>query len=266
MQTRSAIALGTLILLIGLIYFGRLLPDGSAESSARHPHQDVACRQCHAYFKTAVQEAEPRGRSQDCLGCHREAAEKSRLFHSDLAENCGKCHLFHAPELLLISDDTLSLSFAQTATQLCRDCHSDGTRPAISLGHRDAARLIHSQRDLAFAEQPSQFCLSCHDADRRNAVVDFAGGGLPRFHVSASHAFGIPLVAGFRKPSSSLKINSDIPEFLVLIDGNIECQTCHSLVSENEFLLARQISDGMCTDCHDMARVSGDSPILTVKP
>ncbi len=248
------------------MYFGRLLPDGSADSTARHPHQDLACRQCHAYSEIAEREAQPRGQSQECLGCHREVAEKSRLFHSDLTENCSGCHLFHAPKLIIVRGDTLSLTFAQTAGQVCLDCHKSGTRPTVSPGHREAAKLIHSQRNLAFAEEPSQFCLSCHDADRRGEVAGTTMGNLPRFHVSASHAFGIPLVAGFRKPSSTLKINSDIPESLVLIDGNIECHTCHSLVSNSEFLLSRQIADGMCTDCHDMGRVSKSSPIVTLKP
>jgi len=248
------------------MYFGRLLPDGSAGSTAGHPHQDVACSQCHTYSKGADHETLPNGQPQDCLSCHQEVTEKSRLFHSDLTENCSGCHRFHTPELMTVRGDTLSLPFAQTAIQVCRDCHRDGMLPAVSPGHLDAARLIHSQRDLDFAEEPSKFCLSCHDADRGLSVIVSAASGPPRFHVSASHAFGIPLVAGFRKPSSTLKINSDIPEFLVLIDGNIECQTCHSLVSNTEFLLVRQIADGMCTDCHDMGRVSGDSPILTVKP
>lgn len=248
------------------MYFGRLLPDGSADSTARHPHRDIACRPCHAYSKTVDRTAEPRGRPQNCLGCHREVTEESRLFHSDLTENCGGCHLFHAPELLIVREDTLSLPLARAAGQVCQDCHVAGTSPPVSPGHRGAAKLIHSQRNSAFAEEPSHFCLSCHNADRRGEVEGTILSSLPRFHVSASHAFGIPLVAGFRKPSSTLKINSDIPDSLVLIEGNIECQTCHSLVSQTEFLLSRQIADGMCTVCHDMGQVSGDSPIFTVSP
>lgn len=58
--------------------------------------------------------------------------------------------------------------------------------------------------------------------------------------------------SGYRKPHSTLRIQDEIPPQITLLDGKIECFTCHSLVSRHDFELVQTIQDGLCLSCHDM--------------
>jgi len=78
MQTRSGIALGTLVLLIGLMYFGRLLPDGSAGLESAHPHDSVECQNCHSFGSKAAESGMSQPSSQSCLSCHVEFVAQDR--------------------------------------------------------------------------------------------------------------------------------------------------------------------------------------------
>lgn len=268
MQTRSGIALGTLLLLLGLMYFGRLLPDGSAGLESAHPHDGVECQNCHSFGSKAVGSGMSQPSSQSCLSCHSPADRADSPFHSTrVVGECASCHSFHKPELIIAAKDTMSMDFAFQAEALCMDCHEpSGLRPEVSAGHRQAAVLIHSQRTLAMAKAPSEFCLTCHAAERTATLGNENSKSAPRFHVSASHVFGQTMVPGVSRPGSAFRIQNNIPAHLLIFDGKIECQTCHSMISENGYLLSQTTEDGLCGSCH--IRNSSDKSTLefTLKP
>ena len=267
MQSRSAIALATLIVVLGVMYFGRLLPEGKAGSDLTHAHSDIECQTCHSFGQTFGDAGSLEVDAKNCFDCHRDRKSENAWFHSNARSvDCTHCHSFHKPELLTVQSDTMTLEFALRVETMCEDCHRDGSvSPSVSQGHLAAARLIHSQRTLEFAEAPSQFCLACHDASKSSPEVAKLGVSAPRFHVSATHVFGETLVPGDAKQGSMFKIQDVIPSDLLLIDGKIECQTCHSLVSGNGYLLSQKIDDGLCTQCHDMQRGSGQTGVFSFK-
>lgn len=267
MQTRSAIALGTLALMVGLIYFGEFLPNGRADLLAEHPHEGIACQTCHRMDQRPGDSTDSNARTQGCVECHASALESGSLFHKvGETRDCGNCHSFHKPELVIAAQDTMLMAFAEKAELLCKDCHTQsGTMPEVSPGHREAAALIHSQRTERFVESPSEYCLSCHDASRSRRSELVSTMSAPRFHIGASHVFGQILVAGSGKPGSVLRIQDELPQHLVLINGKTECQTCHSMKSKYDYQLSQRIEDGLCTSCHDMQRKLGPSPIFTSK-
>lgn len=265
MQTRSAVALGTLALMVGLIYFGRFLPNGRAGLLAEHPHESVTCQSCHNFTQSRADSLNLDLKTETCTDCHSGLLEADSPFHlMDGKRDCGRCHSFHKPEQLKAAQDTMSLEFAVRAKLLCLDCHGqNGLTPEVSPGHRVAASIIHSQETELFVESPSEFCLACHDASR-SQISRFASSlSAPRFHVRASHVFGQELIPGSGKPGSVLRIQDELPQHLVLINGRTECQTCHSMKSKHDYLLSQRIEDGLCTSCHDMQRESEPLPILT---
>lgn len=252
MQTRSGIALGTLLLLLGLMYFGRFLPEGSAGLESEHPHTEVDCQSCHSFGSKAEAGSGLIADDQNCQSCHFSVVDSNSPFHNNAAtRRCTDCHSFHEPEFVIAAGDTLTIEFAEKAEALCADCHkADGLLPEVSPGHREAARLIHSQRSLTMAEAPSEYCLACHTKEQGSQIANENSRQAPRFHVSASHVFGRSMIAGSQQFGSAFRIQDEIPSHLVLIDGKIECQTCHSMISDEDYLLSQSIEDGLCGGCH----------------
>ena len=174
MQTRSGVALGTLLLLLGLMYFGRFLPEGSASLESEHPHKAVQCQTCHSFGSKAGGNTDISSDNEECRTCHFSAVSSHSAFHGgSTSRQCADCHSFHKPELIMAAGDTMTLEFAGKANELCADCHKeDGLIPEVSAGHREAARLIHSQRLLSMAEAPSDYCLACHSYERSGRLAN----------------------------------------------------------------------------------------------
>ncbi len=244
------------MIVLAVMYFGDGLSVGRASNSQDHPHAREACSKCHSVNAAARSFSGPRLQNARCESCHsidEDAGFGSDLFHQDRGQDCVACHSFHRPELVSAGGDTMLLEFAQAAAPLCETCHSHaGLRPEVSPGHFEASHLIHSQRSSIFTENPSDFCMTCHNADRATPDGSQFAEHASRFHAEASHAFGVSMESGYRKPHSTLKIQDEIPPQITLIDGKIECFTCHSLVSRHEFELVQTIQDGLCVSCHDM--------------
>lgn len=268
MQVRSSIALGTLLLLLGLMYFGRFLPEGSASLESGHPHDKVECQNCHSLGAKFGENGDSKLDSQNCSSCHFSSMDSHSPFHSSSStKQCANCHSFHKPELVIAAGDTMLLEFAEKAQPMCADCHKeDGPLPEVSPGHREAAKLIHSQRSTGMSEAPSEYCLACHSKESTAGFARENTKPAPRFHVSASHVFGQSLVTGSNQFGSAFRILDEIPSHLVLIDGKIECQSCHSMISDNDYLLSQTIEDGLCGGCHQR---NGDNQMaleLSAKP
>lgn len=262
MQVRSGIALGTLLLLLGLMYFGRFLPEGSAGLEIEHPHTKVECQTCHTFGSKADTSGSLLTDNQNCQSCHFSTLDSHSPFHSSsTTRQCADCHSFHKPEFVFVAGDTMTLEFAGKAGALCADCHKeDGLMPEVSAGHREAARLIHSQQSLAMAETPSEYCLACHSNESGGNNANENVKPAPRFHLSASHVFGQRVIAGSQQFGSAFRIPDELPSHLVLIDGKIECQTCHSMISDEVYQLSQTIEDGLCGGCHQ--RIGGERMAL----
>lgn len=234
------------------MYFGRLLPEGDARFGGYHPHDDVECGDCHGL---SAKGDSSRSSFAKCGGCHMSPHADSSMFaRISRNDDCGRCHSFHHPDLIAVGTDTMSMAFVRGSEALCADCHKQGLHPEVSPGHRGAASLMHAHRSVELLDSPSEFCLSCHDGERSRALGMKTTFEAPRFHTAASHTFGEVLTPGFRKPGSTLKIQNIIPASIVTFEHKIECQTCHSLVTNTDFLLVMEIEDGLCTSCHDMGR------------
>lgn len=136
---------------------------------------------------------------------------------------------------------------------------------------------------------PSNLCLSCHDgtvapgqtiaygtAAISNTMPSPWGKDLSSAHVlslgsamSSAHPFSLVLPikdAPYLVASLALEGKTADPTGKVrLINGNIECTTCHEPHvqsvdgSDQNFLVRTNADDGICTACHDMTRSSIDT-------
>ncbi len=257
-RRRSVLALVTVLAAIGLLYFGAGLPLTEASLESENAHGQIDCSRCHK-MQASIPRADGSGElnsalpsSNDCMQCHTVEQMGSNSFHNSGYGDCLSCHSFHHSEELTIAGRPASLSTAKASVELCADCHGESTTPEVSPGHRLAAQLIHGEQEGRFAEQPSEFCLLCHDRDASLPIAAPELSEFPRFHVQASHTYGTILVPGSGRPGSQLKIQREFPPEMPLFEGKIECQTCHSLVSGEKYLLTKRIEQGLCNDCHDM--------------
>ncbi len=89
----------------------------------------------------------------------------------------------------------------------------------------------------------------CHSNRGSNHFEGTEKDNMPRFSEMASHPYGI----AFKQDS----VNRELPEgelesfTPLLIDGRIECQTCHLLTSQTDNYLAGSGEYGeLCTACH----------------
>lgn len=273
-KRRSVAAAITFIVATGLLYLGWGVQSGDAQRDLSHTHKLADCGVCHKMQARATSvpdsfsdlAAMPSGK--DCLTCHqlsRLSKDQHGLFHYLASQSCLSCHSFHNPDLLRIGEKTSSVSVAKASIQVCQDCHIDKNIPEVSPGHRLAAQLIHGEREDKFAKEPSEFCLACHNRDGRLPPEARGLRNFPRFHVSASHAYGIELVPGYRRPASTLKIQDEIPVDMRTMNGKLECQSCHSLSSTNDYLLTKSIENGLCTDCHDLGRKNPAELVISAR-
>lgn len=231
-----------------------------------HPHDLTDCGSCHG---AATRGAEARNHA--CNACHGAVSEApwgSPGFHEPNAE-CTNCHVFHDSGLLRLPSaaDPISLA-ALTSNQpsavasvltACAPCHArgDDALDFLTPGHRAAAAYYHSSPSEVLNQSVSESCLRCHDADRD--LPDSISGEWdpPRPHVNASHPYGIE-VAGTRRGGFSIRPTID--SRLELVDGRMECTTCHDIFrDENDMLV--QIGSSyadLCTGCHARENGIGD--------
>jgi len=251
--TRSDIICGAIALI--------LFTSGPA-LSAEHPHDLADCADCHG----------PAARGHDstdrqCRACHGPESKRpwgASTFH-DAAEDCSRCHGFHDPSLLLLPDDAPPVDLriitakASDLPAACVPCHGrgDASLDFLTPGHRAAAAYYHSSPTEVLNQSVSESCLRCHDSERDLPDAIAAGGwDPPRPHVQASHPYGVEVRGSSR---GGFTIRRDIDPRLELVDGRMECTTCHDVFrDENDMLvqLGGSYAD-LCTGCHE--RTTSDS-------
>jgi predicted CXXCH cytochrome family protein len=234
-----------------------------ADPGANEAHQGADCRTCHLQSMSAGSAALTG--NQSCLPCHGALAGGGRSFGSFHlgAEDasCLKCHSFHAPDVVQTGLGSLSLAQLEgVAPDHCRSCHDGrGSLNKLSEAHRAAARLYHEQAGALKEISPSQGCLNCHSDGSATTWQRQAGGQVLAFSEHASHPFAVEIVPG--QGSHAHRIRKEIDDRIVLMDGRIECQTCHNLTSESENLLATfPAPKDLCLGCHQFRDRQDQTP------
>ncbi len=246
--------ISTLSLFFGFLYF--CAESGKSQSPSDDPHKGASCSDCHEL----VAKVGGVGFSRDdlnrkCSQCHQYAmlqkSDRGLGFHGDPERPCLDCHSFHRSSTInargreFVVDDGKKLQ-----PVLCPSCHAANQNiNLLSPGHREAAKIYHSDPKFTYGLSPSQTCLLCHSEESR-INQELAGiGYIPRFSEHSNHPVGIEI--GSQSGGSKMIMRDKIDSRLQLLNDKVECQTCHSLISRQKNLLAGfESTNDLCRGCH----------------
>jgi predicted CXXCH cytochrome family protein len=93
------------------------------------------------------------------------------------------------------------------------------------------------------ARTPSYRCIACHDGTAAQTVTFTSRG-----NASGSHPVGVYYDMAAR-PFARLKPRAAIPTTVPLVDGRVECTSCHDGASPRRGRVADERD--LCTVCHD---------------
>ncbi len=236
-----------------------LIPSGEAGDFRIADHQSVPCSNCHLIFAStdgsSITVPDLGARCRDCHLTLAEADAKSSLtFHQDVKRACLDCHSFHTTSSISAAGAKFKLVYTSPG-QLgeCYTCHSRRENLAsLSPAHTSAAALFHSDYLSPTGLTPSQLCLVCHtESSAIPPDVLPVGTVVPRFSDHGYHPLGIIVSPG--SGFSGNRVRSRIDSRIVLFEGRIECQTCHSLTATTRWhLVAFTSQTDLCQACHEL--------------
>ena len=237
---------------IALFAILAILPAASSKETPKGDkgHYNANCPSCHSFAKiNSDSDNAKKNLSDNCSECHNPAEIKSSgyplNFHNKAEGNCLNCHQFHQTDLVKAGARSFTLNF-DSKSQLfqCFTCHNDSVGLGdLSSGHRLAAAVYHSNNPALTYLSPSEKCLICHSA-RSDLFPDLAEAGLnpPTFNEHASHPYGISAQTGGNKIDA---------EKVSLLDGRIECQSCHRFdTARNGEMTLSEYPGETCRTCH----------------
>jgi predicted CXXCH cytochrome family protein len=213
-------------------------------------HESISCTRCHA-TRTASFSESP---AMVCTSCHADGSTGGdrvlQAFHTP-GRSCADCHSFHDPMVVRAKD----VRFHVARREECAACHVPGKDLSrISEGHRAAAAYYHSDHEDSDAETPSEVCLDCHSrtgGGRSTSLQVSLVTTPPQFHEEATHPFGIEVPLGSN--GGLIAMRDPLDPRIRLIDGKIECLTCHDLTETAKDALVRFDSKyDLCLGCHQM--------------
>jgi predicted CXXCH cytochrome family protein len=211
-----------------------------------------------------------------CLRCHQD--EKTRSHPSDFRVKrtlstqfplfsgkmmCTTCHYAHESmgannqQKIDAASYPYLLRFPQAGKRFCFQCHkADGFGSGES-SHGTSVGIAHtshiSPELLEALDRSSRDCLACHDGtisgivETGGASWEHAGG------IGLSHPIGIYYAETYRKDRRRYHPEASLPKELRLVDGKIECVTCHDHYSKLKGLLVMDNRGSrMCLSCHDL--------------
>lgn len=235
-----------------------------AGSGPRFPdsHAEVPCSDCHTLIaRVGSDPADLANFSRRCVDCHGGKPDSPSslglAFHDTPDKTCIACHSFHDVERIRAGSRQFAFAFSNPVQRRqCLACHRNrNTIKSLSPGHREAVRIFHADFRFTGHLSSSETCLICHaEGGRVPDGLSFSRDSVrftPRFDAHGSHSVGIKVTGGKGRPGN--KIRGDIDPRLSLVDGRIECITCHSLASGQSFLLtAFETRDQLCRGCHEV--------------
>ncbi|MBD3163263.1 MAG: hypothetical protein GF346_12370 [Candidatus Eisenbacteria bacterium] len=250
---RATIALTFYLALILAVTL--MLPRVSSADGAS-AHEGIACGGCHGSGDAAVQRTSTTSDPADvCRDCHDVQSampvRTMQVFHRDPERSCTDCHSFHRPERITAGGRRFAHVFGDArVADHCATCHENAATPAgLSVGHVAASAFYHDDSRALGRLTPSDACLACHSNRGSARETDFDGPAPPRFNKHASHPYGVRVVLGAGDRFNHIRDRLD-PR-IRLLDGKIECQTCHDLFSdENDRLVQFETKYELCRGCH----------------
>ncbi|NOZ13651.1 MAG: cytochrome c3 family protein [Acidobacteria bacterium] len=237
-------------------------------------HFENRCNSCHLGMK------DPSIMIRDvdilCLRCHPD--ENSRSHPSDfrvkgkLPEQfplvdgkmmCSTCHYAHRmmgtenTQKLAAASYPYLLRFPETGKRFCFQCHTADSFVCNCGSHGTSLGLAHTKTIppelLHLLDQSSRNCLACHDGtisrnvETGGASWEHAGG------IGLSHPIGVYYADAWRKDRKRYHPEASLPKALRLVNGKIECVTCHDHYSKRKGLLVMDNSGSrLCLSCHNL--------------
>ena len=159
---------------------------------------------------------------------------------------CLSCHWAHPsdeegePEALLRTD----------ATAMCAGCHVQAFDVAEADRHAMAFREAHTKaeagnRTIGGIHERSLVCLSCHEDF---TPTDSSSRDGKRWK---SHPIGVSYPAG-GGPRGDFRPRNALGTAVRLLDGKVECESCHNLYSKIEpYLVMSNRGSRLCLSCHN---------------
>jgi predicted CXXCH cytochrome family protein len=191
-------------------------------------------------------------RSQGCADCH---APRASVFHAAAETRCVDCHAFHDPEQLRLPGSDSAMLVRRGPAEIqgsihCGACHVPGRHAQdIAAAHLPAAAWYHENAASIATMSVSETCLQCHDNSHDPPPGLDPATNPPRMPVAASHPYSVPVMS--RHPRDGYGLRQDIDPRLELIDGRIECTTCHDFYNdEDDLLVAFEPRYSLCLGCH----------------
>ncbi len=211
-----------------------------------------------------------------CIRCHPENTKRSHpsnlLVARDLPEQfpkyqgkltCVTCHFAH--RLMGDSDESKAraegnpylLRYSRMGRAFCFQCHKQSSFDPQCTSHCTTIGVAHQNsadpQILKLLDRSSRDCLACHDGtissntDIGGASWEHAGG------IGLSHPVGIPYSNSSRRGKQKYHPENSLPAELKLVNGRIECITCHDHYSKHKGLLVMDNRGSrMCLACHAM--------------
>ena len=222
-------------------------------------HKDVNCSRCHTFVaQTSSAFNGDFITNRNCLECHEPDKNMNNLtalnFHRNPQRNCLDCHSFHKHEAIRAGEKTFLFNYEnQNLRTLCLSCHSyESNLALISEGHRRAAEVYHNDFIYLSKLSPSESCLICHSNSASANHLNKSNPNLkiPGINNHSSHPMGIQVIKG--KGNNRNRIRPQLDPRIVLLNDKIECQTCHSLTSQNDnFTIQFENQYDFCLGCHE---------------
>lgn len=243
--------LSSLLLVAALNLTGLLGAPVAAHGSEPSAHAQSRCGSCHRNGSWA-EAAGTRIVSVQCAHCHDTLVAARGDFHASAGGRCTSCHSFHDTDILRARGHELKREAGKAAWPAhCAACHREGRDPKrLSEGHRAAGEWYHARASKLERVSPSEACLSCHARGDHLPEEATEGAEPIRFHAEASHPFGVSM-RGESRPASAFLLREPQDPRVQLVDGRIECTTCHDLYREaNDKLVQFENPYDLCTSCH----------------
>jgi predicted CXXCH cytochrome family protein len=102
------------------------------------------------------------------------------------------------------------------------------------------------------AAQSSRTCLTCHDGAIAATVTNHLAGAAGA-QIGAGHPVGVSYSIAFLRKPSRLQHPAMLDKRINLVDGKVQCVSCHDLSSTSKAMLVMpNRSSALCSSCHRM--------------